>query len=56
MNRDSSNPTASNQPATVVYACSGCLDAGEIADRVARGREAELARTKFQPAAGRNVK
>ena len=28
-------PTA-NKPVTVVYACSGCSDAGEIADRVAR--------------------
>ena len=25
-----------NNPITVVYACSGCSDAGEIADRVAR--------------------
>ncbi|HKW30951.1 MAG TPA: putative zinc-binding protein [Verrucomicrobiae bacterium] len=24
------------QPATVVYACSGCSDAGELADRIAR--------------------
>jgi len=24
------------KPATVVYACSGCSDAGEIADRIAR--------------------
>lgn len=30
-----SNAT-SRKPATVVYACSGCSDAGEIADRVAR--------------------
>jgi uncharacterized metal-binding protein len=36
MNSDRSNPTAPNQPITVVYACSGCSDAGEIADRVAR--------------------
>lgn len=27
---------APNKPTTVVYACSGCSDAGEIADRVAR--------------------
>lgn len=25
-----------NKPTTVVYACSGCSDAGELADRVAR--------------------
>ena len=25
-----------NKPATVVYACSGCSDAGELADRIAR--------------------
>ncbi len=36
MNSDNSNPPAPNKPATVVYACSGCSDAGEIADRVAR--------------------
>jgi uncharacterized metal-binding protein len=27
---------SSDQPATVVYACSGCSDAGELADRIAR--------------------
>jgi len=26
----------SEQPATVVYACSGCSDAGELADRITR--------------------
>jgi uncharacterized metal-binding protein len=36
MNNDSSIATAPNKPTTVVYACSGCSDAGEIADRVAR--------------------
>jgi uncharacterized metal-binding protein len=36
MNHDNSTTTAPNQPTTVVYACSGCSDAGEIADRVAR--------------------
>ena len=28
--------TASIKPKTVVYACSGCSDAGELADRIAR--------------------
>jgi uncharacterized metal-binding protein len=36
MNSDQSNPPNPNRPAAVVYACSGCSDAGEIADRVAR--------------------
>jgi uncharacterized metal-binding protein len=27
---------ASRRPGTVVYACSGCSDAGELADRIAR--------------------
>ena len=36
MNNDNSNPTGPKKPTTVVYACSGCSDAGEIADRVAR--------------------
>ena len=36
MNSDNSNPAAPKKLATVVYACSGCSDAGEIADRVAR--------------------
>src|SRR6516165_2031289 len=27
---------SSGKPATVVYACSGCSDAGELADRIAR--------------------
>lgn len=36
MNSDDSNTPAPNKPTTVVYACSGCSDAGEIADRVAR--------------------
>jgi uncharacterized metal-binding protein len=36
MNNDNSNPAEPKKPTTVVYACSGCSDAGEIADRVAR--------------------
>src|ERR1035438_836833 len=36
MKSDYSNPVATNQSKSVVYACSGCSDAGEIADRVAR--------------------
>ena len=36
MNNDNSTTTAPHKPTTVVYACSGCSDAGEIADRVAR--------------------
>jgi uncharacterized metal-binding protein len=44
MNDESENPAtkvtrskpSSDQPATVVYACSGCSDAGELADRIAR--------------------
>ena len=36
MNSDHSNPPVPNKPSTVVYACSGCSDAGEIADRIAR--------------------
>jgi uncharacterized metal-binding protein len=36
MNSDHSNPPFPRKPGTVVYACSGCSDAGEIADRVAR--------------------
>jgi uncharacterized metal-binding protein len=36
MNSDMPNPLKPNKPATVVYACSGCSDAGEIADRIAR--------------------
>lgn len=28
--------SSSGKPATVVYACSGCSDAGELADRIAR--------------------
>ncbi len=35
-NTDYWNPLAPKKPVTVVYACSGCSDAGEIADRVAR--------------------
>lgn len=30
------NPVATAKPKTVVYACSGCSDAGELADRIAR--------------------
>jgi uncharacterized metal-binding protein len=31
------NPTSPvKKPGTVVYACSGCSDAGELADRIAR--------------------
>src|ERR1017187_11011462 len=36
MNSDHSNPPVPNKTSTVVYACSGCSDAGEIADRIAR--------------------
>ncbi len=36
MNTDNGNPAGSAKPTTIVYACSGCSDAGEIADRVAR--------------------
>jgi uncharacterized metal-binding protein len=36
MNSDIPNPLKPNKPATVVYACSGCSDAGELADRIAR--------------------
>jgi uncharacterized metal-binding protein len=36
MNNDNSTATVPTKPTTVVYACSGCSDAGEIADRVAR--------------------
>lgn len=37
MNEDT-NPqnTGPKKPSTVVYACSGCSDAGELADRIAR--------------------
>lgn len=31
-----SSAPAAPPPATVVYACSGCSDAGELADRIAR--------------------
>ena len=36
MNNDNLTATVPNKPTTVVYACSGCSDAGEIADRVGR--------------------
>ena len=42
MDSDESNSSAPEsrpalkKPATVVYACSGCSDAGELADRIAR--------------------
>ncbi len=36
VNSDNPGPTAPKKPATVVYACSGCSDAGEIADGIAR--------------------
>ena len=36
MKCDHPNPPVPNKPSTVVYACSGCSDAGEIADRIAR--------------------
>ena len=36
MNSDNPNPAKAGEPLPVVYACSGCSDAGEIADRVAR--------------------
>jgi uncharacterized metal-binding protein len=34
MNHPPENPPS--KPSTVVYACSGCSDAGELADRIAR--------------------
>jgi uncharacterized metal-binding protein len=36
MNSDNPGSLTPEKPTTVVYACSGCSDAGEIADRVAR--------------------
>jgi len=36
MHSDKSKPAAEKKSTTVVYACSGCSDAGEIADRIAR--------------------
>jgi len=33
---ENSNPPAPGKAPIVVYACSGCSDAGEIADRIAR--------------------
>ncbi len=36
MNDHDATPKTLDKPITVVYACSGCSDAGEIADRVAR--------------------
>ena len=36
MNSNSPVSPMPKKPVTVVYACSGCSDAGEIADRVAR--------------------
>lgn len=37
MNENNENSNAPmKKPATVVYACSGCSDAGELADRIAR--------------------
>ncbi len=36
MNDNIQTPITSKKPVTVVYACSGCSNAGEIADRVAR--------------------
>ena len=37
MSHEPENPDApSSKPATVVYACSGCSDAGELADHIAR--------------------
>ena len=50
MDRDNATPSSApvggatdpgsspGKPATVVYACSGCTDAGELADRIARQR------------------
>lgn len=36
MNAEVSKGGTANKPGTVVYACSGCADAGELADRIAR--------------------
>lgn len=41
MNSNNSKPPCPREPGTVVYSCSGCSDAGEIADRVARQLSAE---------------
>ena len=41
MNSDNSNPATLKKSTNVVYACSGCSDAGELADHIAR----ELARS-----------
>ena len=41
MNIENPNPGTMSKPTTVVYACSGCSDVGELADRIAR----ELTRT-----------
>lgn len=38
--KDDPDPIA-KQPATIVYACSGCSDAGELADRIARRLSAD---------------
>lgn len=31
-----SSPSPAKKPTTIVYSCSGCSDAGELADRIAR--------------------
>jgi len=36
MNANDAKTTTPGKPTTVVYACSGCSDAGELADRIAR--------------------
>ena len=36
MNSDQQTDASPKKPDTVVYACSGCSDAGELADRIAR--------------------
>jgi len=36
MESDHSKPAVEKPSTTVVYACSGCSDAGELADRIAR--------------------
>jgi len=36
MNSDQQTDASPKKPGTVVYACSGCSDAGELADRIAR--------------------
>ena len=56
MHSDPSNPAAPNKPTTVVYACSGCSDAGELADRIARRLAGEGAEMSCLAGIGGRVK